>query len=89
MESYPRKPWENSQDNCECKDDDHLNSETDGNGNHIVVGESFLNINVIMIDLMMTVTTMIVMMMVMITTLRCVKGAQTVTARSRATAMVV
>ena len=54
-----------------------------------MVGESFLNIKVIMTNVMMTVTTMIVMMMVMITTLRCVKGAQTVTARSRATAMVV
>ena len=53
-----------------------------------MVGEGFLNI-MIMMNVMMTVTTMIVMMMAMITTLRCVKGAQTVTARSRATAMVV
>ena len=53
-----------------------------------MVGEGFLNI-MIMVNMMMTVTTMTVMMMAMITTLRCVKGAQTVTARSRATAMVV
>ena len=53
-----------------------------------MAGEGFLII-MIMVNMMMTVTTMIVMMIVMITTLRCVKGAQTVTARSRATAMVV
>ena len=88
MESYPRKPWEKSHDNGKCKDDDHFNSETDGNGNHIVVGERFLNV-MIMMNVMITLTTMIVTMMAMITTLRCVKGAQTVTARSRATAMVV
>ena len=38
MESYPRKPWEKSHDNCKCKDDDHFNSETDGNGSHIACG---------------------------------------------------
>ena len=66
-----------------------------------MVGERFLNIMImmnvmmtvttmmVMMMVMMTLTTMIVMMMTMITTLRCVKGAQTVTARSRATAMVV